>query len=298
MSDREYRHWSSAVRNSVKLSRISAYPRKLKTVLGDPRARWGTFYRDLNDLASRYNKLGNLTGTEFRVFSQNGEDGVIAELVRRIGNSMTETFVEFGSGPGRSGNCLVLADMLSWKGLFIEPATIDFDQITDKYSFSKRVAVKNEFAQPWNIDRLIQDAGIRRIGVLSIDIDGNDYYVWKALSTPVDIVVIEYNGAIPVEEFAVQPYSEVPWDGTDFFGSSLEALIRLGASKGFFLAHTELTGTNAFFIAEQHRGKFSDLVEIPKRSVNYELLGFRHRPDSTIRNYLTDESAASESVPL
>ena len=139
MSKSNYRHWSSAVQNSVKFGRIANYPKKLKTVLGDPRSRWGTFYNDLHHLASRYETQGNLTGAEFRVFSQNGEDGVIAEIVRRIGPTMTPTFVEFGSGPGRSGNCLALADLLAWKGLFIEPATDDYVNLTKKYKYSNQV---------------------------------------------------------------------------------------------------------------------------------------------------------------
>jgi hypothetical protein len=297
MSDGNFRHWSSAVQNSVKFNRIASYPRKLKAVLGDPRARWGTFYGDLNALASRYGTLGNLTGSEFRVFSQNGEDGVIAELVRRLGNSITSTFVEFGSGPGRSGNCLALADLLAWEGLFIEPASHDFDQLANKYRFSLRVKTSNEFVYPWNIDSLIEKAGLARVGVLSIDIDGNDYYVWEQMQTPADIVVIEYNGALPLEQFLVQPFSNAPWDGTEFFGSSLEALVHVGRSKGYFLVHTELTGTNAFFVADAHRDAFNDLVEVPKRSVNYELLGFRHGADSKTRNYLPDSKAALESMP-
>src|ERR1700730_10617776 len=61
-----------------------------------------------------------LTRYEHRVFSQNGEDRVLAELVRRVG-SLSRWFVEFGIESGTQGNCVFLANVLGWSGLFLEP---------------------------------------------------------------------------------------------------------------------------------------------------------------------------------
>jgi len=100
------------------------------------------------------------------------------------------------------------------------------------------------------------------------------------------IVVIEYNGSLPLDRPMVQPLQDRPWDGTDFFGASLKALEELGTRKGYRLVHTELTGTNAFFVAEEHGAAFDDIVEVPRRPANYELLGFRHPPDDKARVYI------------
>jgi hypothetical protein len=281
-----YQHWTSAVKPAVTLRKLANYPKKLKAVVGDPRLRGGTFYESLGTVVSRYPKSGNLTGSEARVFSQNGEDGIIAEIVRRVGNDFHHSFVEFGAGNGRAGNCLILADVLSWPGLFIEPAVVDFDYLISKYEYTNRVRVLNDFVNPTNIDSLVRSAGMDRLGVLSIDIDGNDFYVWKAMEIRADLVIIEYNGSLNLSSELTQPLSDLPWDGTCFFGSSLGALVSLGKSKGYTLIHTELTGTNAFFVADEHMHAFEDLVDVPRRMVNYELLGFHHGPDRQNRSYL------------
>jgi hypothetical protein len=290
MSPNKYNHWTAAVHRSARLARWRGYPRKLRMVVGDPRTRVGTFFGDLHELAARHDAAGNLTPYEFRVFSQNGEDGIIAELVRRIGVGCPRTFVEFGAGAGRSGNCVFLADALAWEGLFIEPAADDFAQLSRKYGYTDRVRTMPEFVTPDNLDDLIERAGLTQIGVMSIDVDGNDYYIWQALRTRPAIVVIEYNGNLPLDRILVQPFADAPWDGTTYYGSSLAALTALGKQLGYSLVHTELTGTNAFFVADEHVAAFTDIVEVPARIANYELLGFGHPPDPEERAY-RDESS-------
>jgi hypothetical protein len=273
---------------SIRIDRLRSYPSKLKKVVGDPRWRLGSFYGDMRTLAERYSQVGNLTSYEFRVFSQNGEDGVIAEIVRRVGNEFPKVFVEFGAAMGRAGNCVFLADALGWEGLFIEPATTDFAILQDRYAYTDRVRTVCEFVGPENIDSLVADAGLTKVGVMSIDIDGNDFYVWEALKIRPVLIVVEYNGCIPLKEILVQPFSNLPWDGSNYFGSSLGALKELAARKNYVFVHSELTGVNAFFVAKEYADRFVDIVDPPERSANYELLGITHPEDDQHRSYRTD----------
>ncbi len=275
---KRFTHWTSAVSARVKLRRLLGYPSKLKKVVGDPRARVGTFYESLREVAGRYPPADNLTPYEYRVFSQNGEDGVIAEIVRRIGGAFPRTFVEFGGGNGLAGNTLVLADVLGWKGMFIEPAEHDHARLTAKHRTSDRVQVIRSFVSPDNINHLLtQGLGSEEIGVMSIDVDGNDYYIWEAIARKAVLVVIEYNGELPLDQPLVQPLLSRPWDGTNYYGASLRALESLGARLGYRLVHTELTGTNAFFVREDLAGPFKEIVA-PRRPTNHELLGLTHPP--------------------
>jgi hypothetical protein len=288
MSKTKFTNWTAAMKPSVRIDRIRGYPSKLKKVFGDPRMRVGTFYGDMRALAERYGYAGDLTSHEYRVFSQNGEDGVIAEIVRRVGNQFPRVFVEFGAAMARAGNCVFLADALGWEGLFIEPATADFAILKERYAFTDRVRTVCEFVEPGNIDRLIADAGFTKVGVMSIDIDGNDFYVWEALKVRPVLVLIEYNGGLPLREVLVQPFSGAPWDGSNYFGCSLGALKELAARKNYLFVHSELTGTNAFFVAGEYADRFADILNPPERSANYELLGITHPEDEQHRSYRTD----------
>lgn len=282
-----FRHWTSALPALVKMRRLLNYPAKLRTVVGDPRPRVGSLFPALSVLSERYRHRGSdLTPYEYRVFSQNGEDGVICEIVNRLGDDCPRTFCEFGAGAGASGNTVFLADVMAWSGLFIEPAADDFSALASKYQATPRVETLKSFVGPENIDALVSTTRFPRgLGVLSIDVDGNDYYVWEAMSAVrACVVVIEYNGALPLRKRLVQPLSPEPWRGTDYFGASLGAIVDLARRRGYFLAHTDLTGTNAFFVADEFRSRFDGLVA-PERTVNYELIGMRHPEDSSGRTY-------------
>lgn len=289
----DFAHWKSSVPFRTKLLRVAEYPSKLMKVIGDPRPRTGTFYGNLSQLASRYGAAGTLTAHEYRVFSQNGEDGIVAEIVSRIGPSFPETFVEFGGGNGLAGNTLFLADVLGWQGMFIEASDEDFARLQDKYRQNPHVTTIKSFVGPENIDQLLMDGGIvAEIGVLSIDIDGNDFYVWQALSARPVLVIVEYNGVLPLDEELVQPLSDEQWDGSDYYGASLGALESLADSLGYVLVHTELTGTNAFFVRNDHAARFSD-IQPARRIVNYELLWLSHPPDRTGRRYVAPDILSS-----
>jgi tetratricopeptide (TPR) repeat protein len=118
--------------------------------------------------------------------------------------------------------------------------------------------------------------------LLSIDIDGNDYFVWQALTYRPRVVVIEYNASVPPELSRAIVYDpKFKWDNTDYFGASLRALADLGNRKGYELVYCERAGGNAFFVARSELPPgfvAKPLAEIYKPP-NYFYRGLRHRPE-------------------
>lgn len=228
----------------------------------------------------------DLTPYELRVFSQNGEDGVIAEILRRVGLG-ARRFVEFGAEDGREGNCAFLAEVLGWEGMFIEASADHFDRLSAKFRDRSGVHAVRANVTPENINGLIAGVGFEDdIDVLSIDIDGHDYWVWLAIDVVQPrLVVIEYNAHIPYPVRLTQPLDEEgEWRGTDYFGASLAALEHCGAQKGYTLVHTDLAGVNAFFVRNGDAQLFPPSQFVPRRAPNFFLTGTGHPPDDSGRS--------------
>lgn len=247
-------------------------------------------YAAVAELLERYDvSPKDLTRFELKAFSQNGEDGVIQEILRRIGVG-SRSFIEFGIGDGSEGNCVFLAQVLGWQGVFAEGDSAAHERLARRYAHTRGVTPLNAYLEPQNIEAVLLAAGAeQQPTVLSIDVDGNDYYLWEALeSLRPRVVVVEYNGAIDPYVPLVQPYSPRGPDGTAFFGASLAALESLGRRKGYRLVHTELAGVNGFFVREDLAADhFLPIEEVPRRTANYYLDQITmHSPASVDREYL------------
>lgn len=216
---------------------------------------------------------------ELRVHSQNGEDGVLAEMLARIGPG-TRSFVEFGIGPGSEGNCVFLADWCGWRGLFMESQPEAFARLRRKYALNQAVQTFHTAVTPGTIDALLHKAGVPYdLDVLSIDVDGADYWIWSALTRVAPrVVVIEYNATLGGERRLVQHPDRGPWDGTAAFGASIAALESLGRARGYSLVHTDLTGTNAFFVRNDYAALFPETRAPRIRGPNLLLRSEGHRP--------------------
>jgi hypothetical protein len=237
----------------------------------------------------RRRATGDLTGFEARVRSQNGEDGVIAEIVRRIG-APERTFVEFGVEDGSQGNCVRLAEA-GWSGLFMEADAAMHERLAARYAARDDVGTLHAAVTADTIEALLDAGGVpAEPAVLSIDIDSNDFHVWAAIrSRRPRLVVIEYNASLPRERRLVMPRDDAfRWDGTDFFGASLGAFEALGEERGYALVHTESAGVNAFFVRR-------DLLAgtglptgdgVPRRAPNYFGTGQGHPRDPQDRRWL------------
>lgn len=234
----------------------------------------------------------DLTRHELKVFSQNGEDGVIEAILRRIGDGGAPSFVEFGIEGGTEGNCVFLADVLGWPGLFMESDPAAFARLSGKYAHHAGVRTVNAAVGPGNVAQLIRDAGFPDgPAVLSIDVDGIDYWIWRALDMRPRLVVVEYNAHLPPGSELVQPLEPpMSWDETDYFGSSLGALRALARRRGYRFVHTDLAGVNAFFVRDDLAGAFLPEDRVPVRAPNFSLAGGGHRPHTGDRRYV-DPSA-------
>jgi SAM-dependent methyltransferase len=243
---------------------------------------------------------GALTSSELRCFSQHGEDGVIAEILARVGHA-SRFFVEFGVGSGREGKCVFLADVLGWHGVFIEPVEQAYSELRNKYAANSAVTTVNAIVTPANVEDLFGEAGVPpEPDVLSIDVDGQDYWIWEALDAyRPRVVVIEYNAVLPSGRELVQPRGYADgWDGTDYFGASLDALCTLAERKGYRLVHTDLSAANAFFARVDLRADtLPDPEQVPRRhQPNYFMQAYRHPADPRHRPY-TDLAAAQSPAP-
>lgn len=175
-------------------------------------------------------------------FSQNGEDGIINAIFSMIGVS-NKYFVEFGAEDGVQCNTRYLFLKKRWKGLLMdgghENATIN---------------LKKEFITAENIEILFRKYNVPKdFDLLSIDIDGNDYWVWRAIKNYCPrVVIIEYNACFPWEESKTILYQpSFVWDKTDYYGATLKALVQLGDEKGYTLVATNSCGVNAFFVKNE-----------------------------------------------
>jgi hypothetical protein len=200
---------------------------------------------------SKYDDEKRLERYGFKVYSQNDEDGIIQEIFNRIGLG-PRTFVEFGVENGLENNTLKLL-LEGWSGLWIDGSENYVSQINTKFGdviSNGRLQVKAAFVDRENINGLIGTCFRGEIDLLSIDIDGNDIYILEIINAVNPrVIVIEYNGKFPPPISIAQRYNpRYSWNGTDYGGSSLEAITKVAARKGYSLVGCGIVGVNAFFV--------------------------------------------------
>jgi hypothetical protein len=187
----------------------------------------------------------------YRVYSQRDEDGIIHEIFRRLGEGGRK-FVEIGASDGLENNTLLLL-IQGWSGLWIEGSARKAANARKHHKAAiaeGRLRVAQQYATAANIDETINRFAPGELDLLSIDIDGNDYYVLGAIrSVAPRVIVAEYNAKFPPDVRWVMEHDEAHrWDSTDYFGASLKALEILLAERGYSLVGCNLLGTNAFFV--------------------------------------------------
>lgn len=193
--------------------------------------------------------------SEFRVFSQWGEDGIIQYLINNIPIDR-KIFVEFGVENYKESNTRFLALNNFWSGLVIDGSECNINFIKkDTIYWSCNLKAEHSFITCENINELISNNGIKGdIGILSVDIDGNDYWVWKAINciTP-RIVITEYNSMFGHEAKITTPYDPLfvrtrAHFSKVYYGASIAALNDLAVEKGYSLVAGNAAGNNAFFV--------------------------------------------------
>lgn len=196
-----------------------------------------------------------LSESEFRVYSQWGEDGIIQFLLSRI-NVPNEIFIEFGVENYEESNTRFLLENNNWSGLVLDGSEPNIRSIKRAPSYWRyNLKAECHFITAENIDDIISNTGLHGdIGILSIDVDGNDYWVWKAVEcVSPRIVICEYNSLFGPEAAITIPYdpkfvrSSAHYSNL-YAGASLAALHHLGCEKGYALVCSNSAGNNAFFV--------------------------------------------------
>jgi hypothetical protein len=213
----------------------------------------------------------DLTKWGYRVFSQHGEDGVLAAITERTGIGPRK-FVEFGFGPIQN-NTLAFALRNRACGLYLDGSERNCAIARRMLSLIGQldISVTRAWVDAANIDRLIVESlGAGEIDVLSIDVDGNDYWLWQAIkSISPRIVITEYNSSFGPDRTVTVPYDphferhKKHVSGL-YHGMSLRAAAKLGTSKGYALVGCDRDGVNAFFVRRDLLAK--GLSEVPVES--------------------------------
>lgn len=222
------------------------------------------------------------------VYSQNGEDAILHRLLYdldRVGSLYAKTFVEIGVSVEEGFIECNTGRLLNqgWTGHWIDEDAID-------HPIARQCHIL-----PNNINGTFKQHNVpEELGVLSIDVDGIDYYLWEALSDTYQpaIVVIEYNSQIPNHAPLVVPYSAgARWDGTCYFGANALALINLAHDKGYKL-YADARHVNLIFVRNDLAP--SDIVEPNCHSLTGAIVS-AHPPDPLNRKYITPRKRYSHA---
>lgn len=209
----------------------------------------------------------SLQDAEFKVTSQWGEDGIIDWLIERADIPLiSQSFIEFGVETYREANTRFLLQNRNWRGLIMDGsssmvAAVQKDSLASSYDLT----VQPAFITRENINNLILGAGFGGdIGLLSIDLDGNDYWVWEAIEVIRPIIcVCEYN-AVFGDMYPISIPYDAAFNRTTthhsnlYFGASITALRSLAARKGYRFVGTTSAANDAFFVREDYAVRFVD----------------------------------------
>lgn len=231
---------------------------------------------------------------EFKVFSQWGEDGIIQHLTSSI-EIKNKTFIEFGVEDFFESNCRFLLMKDDWKGLVIDGSEANIKRLQSSYFFWKHhLIAKRAFVTKDNIDNLLVKSGFDEdLGILSVDIDGVDYFVLESIASyKPRILIVEYNPVFGPDRKISVPYkadffrTETHYSNL-YFGASLAAMTHLAEKKGYALVGVGSMGGNAFFVRED---LLNDRVQRQTIKDVFKYSNFRESRDETgVLTYLTGE---------
>lgn len=192
---------------------------------------------------------------EFKVFSQWGEDGIIQKLIRHL-EIPNPSFVEFGVEDFCESNCRFLLMHDNWRGLVIDGSAEHIASIRNSsMAWRHHLDAVCAFIDVDNISDLIAQSQFGDdIGLLSVDIDGVDYWVLDAIrACSPRILIVEYNSVFGADRAITVPY-DARFRRTEkhssnlYYGASLAAFHHLATQRGYALIGTNSVGSNAFFV--------------------------------------------------
>ena len=198
-----------------------------------------------------------LNDYEFKIFSQWGEDGIIQHLINSL-EVKNKTFIEFGVEDFTESNCRFLLMKDNWRGFVVDGSPSNINNIKQSYFYWRYdLNAYPAFITINNINEILKESGFEEdLGILSIDIDGNDWFILEAISFyKPRILICEYN-----DVFGKERAISVPYDpqfvrtkkhySNLYFGASIAALTYLAEKKGYALVGVNSNHNNAFFIRQ------------------------------------------------
>ena len=236
-----------------------------RRLLGDPRREAERALSAIGALHARHVRGAHFDDpreAEFRVFSQFGEDGILQYLIAQVPIE-NEVFVEFGVQDYRESNTRFLVEHDNWRGLIMDAGSEHIGFLaSDPFGWRHDVLGIEAFITRDNINQLIAGAGIGGdIGLLSVDLDGNDYWVLDAIDVVSPrIMVCEYNSIFGPTEAVTVPYDAAFERGRAhyshlYWGASIAALHEVAVRKGFTLVAGNSAGNNVFFVRSDVAGE-------------------------------------------
>lgn len=263
-------------RNLISCFRKLVYPERLHLIEANLNSLFLAHYQKMNspDLDQKI----ALRNAEFKVYSKLGEDGMILHIFSKIGVT-NRRFVEFGIQDGQECNTANLSLNFGWQGILVD-AKKEFVESAKSYYRHKlgkdcRVKPVHCFVTAENINKLLLDNGVEgEIDLLSIDIDGNDYWVWRAIQViHPRLVIMEYNASFGLKPITIKYnqgfyYRKTFRENPLYFGASLTALKKLANSKGYILVGCDSNGHDAFFVRKDVVAE-SKFIELPPEEAFY-----------------------------
>lgn len=200
-------------------------------------------------------QINLLSEVEFKIFSQFGDDGIIQWLIHHI-DFPNKTFIEFGVGDYRESNTRFLMMNDNWSGFVMDASEQGMSSIKKaEYFWKHELFTKQVFIDCSNINELLSSCPLKQeIGILHIDLDGNDYWIWKDINaiSPI-LVILEYNSVLGIDRAVTVPYDKdfmrfkAHYSGL-YWGASLRALYQLSEEKGYSFLGCNSAGNNAYFV--------------------------------------------------
>jgi hypothetical protein len=207
-----------------------------------------------------------LSQAEFKVCSQFGDDGIIQYIINRLNLPVRERrFIEFGVENYRESNTRFLMLNDNWSGLVMDGSEEHVASIRREPLYWRHdLTALARFVTRDNINSIIEEAGFSgRVGILSIDVDGNDYWIWEAIAvTDPAVLIVEFNGIFGSREPVTIPYQadfvrQNAHYSYLYWGTSLPALCFLAGQKGYIWIGCNIAGNNAYFVRTEYAHAFS-----------------------------------------
>lgn len=250
--------------------------------------------------------VARLSDAEWRVFSQFGDDGIIQYLIHQVGiPPESRRFIEFGVQDYSESNTRFLLFNDNWRGLILDGDAANIASVAaSSYYWRHELSAVAAFVDRENVNQLFTTHGFAgEVGVLSIDIDGNDYWVWQRIDVvdPI-IVIVEFNSTFGARQALSVPYDPGFRRGRAhysnlYWGAGLKSLCSLGAAKGYGFVGCNSAGNNAYFVRRDRLGALPVLDAV----AGFVVARFRESRDARGRlSYLRGDERLREirTLPL